>query len=52
MNEERRESLYKILDYAAKALQYEEKNDSHWKICLSLLRYELRTLKDTYDEEE
>tara|TARA_A200000159_G_scaffold164803_1_gene196400 strand:+ start:3911 stop:4075 length:165 start_codon:yes stop_codon:yes gene_type:complete len=52
MNEERRESLYKILEYAAKALQYEERNDSHWKICVSLLRHELGALKKTYDEEE
>jgi hypothetical protein len=52
MNEERRERLYKILEYAAKALQYEERNDSHWKICVSLLRHELGYLKNTYDEEE
>ena len=52
MNENRRERLYKILEYASKALQYEERNDSHWKICVSLLRHELGYLKNTYDEEE
>lgn len=52
MNENRRECLYRILDYAMKVLQYEERNDPHWKICVSLLRHELGVLKNTYDEEE
>ncbi len=49
---ENRESLHRILEYAAKALQYEEKDDSHWKICVSLLLHELGVLKNMYDEEE
>ncbi len=52
MNKNRRECLYKILEYATKALQYEEQMSSHWKICVSLLRHELGVLKSTYDEEE
>tara|TARA_R100000734_G_C3212870_1_gene27318 strand:+ start:37 stop:192 length:156 start_codon:yes stop_codon:yes gene_type:complete len=49
---ENRESLYRILEYATKALQYEEEDDSHWKVCVSLLRHELRALKNIYNEEE
>ena len=49
---ENRESLYRVLGYAAKALEYEEKGDSHWKVCVSLLRHELRALKNIYNEEE
>jgi len=52
MNKDIREKLYKILDYAAKALHYEERDDSHWKICVSLLRHELRQLEVTLGEEE
>lgn len=52
MNKDIREKLYKILDYAAKALSYEEREDLHWKVCVSLLRHELGQLKKTTDEEE
>jgi len=52
MNNNMRESLYKIIEYALQTIKYYDRDDSHWKITASLLRHEFGKFKKAEDEEE
>lgn len=48
MNEEMREEMWYIVDYALGTLKYYEKGDEHWKVTLSLLRHKLNEVMRDY----
>ena len=52
MDKELREAVFEILGYAMDALKYESREDEHYKVSLSLLKYAAKKLKYTWEEEE
>ena len=48
MNEEMREEMWYIVEYALGTLKHYERGDSHWKVTLSLLRHKLNEVFRDY----
>lgn len=52
MNNNMKESLYSIIEYALNTIKYYNRDDEHWMITASLLRHEFVKFKKAQDEEE
>ena len=52
MNNELKMKLHEIIENATQALKRYDKNDDHWKVLLSLLRYNAKEFAKTFTELE
>ena len=55
-NDELREELWLVVDYAVRTLKHNENEDKHWKVTLSLLGHKveeiMQEMRPIVDEEE
>ena len=52
MNNELKMMVHEIIENATQALKRYDKNDDHWKVLLSLLRYEAKNFIKRFEEIE